>query len=182
MRKACLHRALASQLRPMRIVAVQSFVPLGLSPQQDLGSSGYETELRFRCRHCKGALITLNLQPRHDLIQLAAGFVTPRDDTMTLEVYMNEGSMPPTCLAVGLPRMVKHLQSVHKDLETYARPVNVPTRTDIKDWPAGSLSVVAESSAAFQAFFCRPILDLAFGKEVRAVVSLRSARSSHMPM
>ena len=117
-------------------------------------------------RHCQGALVTLNLQPRHDLIHLALGFVTPRDDTMTLEIYMDEGAMPTTCLAVGLPRTLKHLQSIRKDLETYARPVSVATRTDIRDWPAESLSVVAESTHAFQAFFCRPVLDLAFGKEV----------------
>ena len=95
---------------------------------------------------------------------------------MTLEIYMNESSMPPTCLAVGLPNLVAQLHKARTDLEKYAKRVNVPTRTDTKDWPS-QLSVIAESSSAFQAIFCRPILDLAFGKEVRALHAHRGCRS-----
>jgi hypothetical protein len=100
------------------------------------------------------------------MLQMALNILEPRDDTVTLEVYMHSVNMPPFCLAVGLPRCVKTLQSRHVDLEKIAKPLNVASRTDIKDWPGDFLSVVTDSAAVFQALFCRPMLDLAFGNHV----------------
>jgi hypothetical protein len=79
---------------------------------------------------------------------------------------MHAAHMPLFTLAVGLPRCLKTLQATHTDLRLFGKPLNVASRTDVKDWP-NTLSVITDSAASFQALFCRPMLDLAFGSQVR---------------
>lgn len=79
---------------------------------------------------------------------------------------MHPRCMPPTVLAVGLPKCIKHLIEEHDDLAQYAQAMQVDRR-EVKKWPMQPLSVFAESEAAFYAIFCRQIMDLAFSSSVR---------------
>jgi hypothetical protein len=118
-------------------------------------------------RYCNGLLATMNLRSRHDLLYLGFYLVEPRDDTITLEVYMNDRSMPPTVLAVGMPKSVKQLLTIHKDLSKYAMPLEVD-KSEVKDWPAQHLAVYAESPAVFYALFCKQMMELAFNSQARS--------------
>lgn len=60
-------------------------------------------------RYCWGFLATLDLRRRQDLFSLALHLVHPHDDTIDIEVYMNEGSLPPMVLAIATPRLAKDM-------------------------------------------------------------------------
>lgn len=83
-----------------------------------------------------------------------------------MEVYMNEADMLPTVLAVAPPAPLQTLLQANRDLQNYAKTLNVDRGT-IKDWPSKRLSVRAESKTVFHAVFGRQVMDLAFGDKVR---------------
>jgi Protein of unknown function (DUF1682) len=118
------------------------------------------------CRHCSGLMATLNLAARHDLMYSMYNLVDTKDDTVTVEVYMNPKTMPQTVLAVGLPNIVQHLSSSYSDLLKYAKLLK-PESAGVKEWPV-ALVAVAESPAVFAGLFNKQIMDLAFSPQARA--------------
>jgi len=79
-------------------------------------------------RFCKGMLAALDLKRRQDLLSYLIQPVMPKDDTLTVEVFMNESTMPPVVFAVGNPRDTKELFKTRADLQSYAKLVNLRDR------------------------------------------------------
>ncbi|CAD7701327.1 unnamed protein product [Ostreobium quekettii] len=112
-------------------------------------------------RHCDGFLATLDLRAREDLLSMASYLLLRRDDHLNVEVYMSEGCMPPTVLAVGAPKVVRELARDCEDLRTYAKAVGV---RQVADWATDRWAVVAESSEVFYDLIGERFVELVFGE------------------
>jgi hypothetical protein len=53
------------------------------------------------------------------LLLLLRSLVSPSDDVLEVEVFMNEAAMPPTVLVMGLPRLVKALTREDGDIAKF---------------------------------------------------------------
>ena len=108
----------------------------------------------------------MNIKARQDLIYTAWELYEPATSTITIEVYMQDGHMPPTVLAVGQPHLIKQIAETFPDLKKFARSIDV-AKAGVREWPGQHLAAVAESPAVFAGLFTKPIMDLAFSTQVR---------------
>ena len=99
-------------------------------------------------RYCQGMLATLNLKPRQDLLMRLWGLVSPSEDTLEVEVCMNEGCVPPIVLVIGTPRAARTLLKEQRDVELYAKKISIG-KNEAPWWPADKLQVLAEHSSIF---------------------------------
>eukprot|EP00873_Tetraselmis_striata_P023663 jgi/Tetstr1/443927/TSEL_031879.t1 len=79
-------------------------------------------------RYCQGMLASLDLCRRQDLLSLMVYTVFPKDDTLEVEVYMNDAAMPPLVLALGHTREARSLFRSRKDVAEYTKLVNIRDR------------------------------------------------------
>lgn len=99
-------------------------------------------------RFCQGMMCTLNLKARQDLLTQLVSLVDPKEDTLQVEVYMNESAMPMSVLAVAVPKAMRALVAEQTDISTYSKPVNV-VETTLGGWPKEKVHVRAEHSTLF---------------------------------
>lgn len=78
-------------------------------------------------RSCSGVLVRINLRSRHDLFMLIWNFFTPSEDTVTIEVSMDDDDMEPMVFAVTRKRDVKKLQQDVPHLQDYAGLTRAPS-------------------------------------------------------
>lgn len=62
-------------------------------------------------RLCRSCLVTLQLRKRHDVFWSLYDLVSPSDDTITLDVVLEDGSMDPFVMAVTRKRDYRALLS-----------------------------------------------------------------------
>eukprot|EP00193_Tetraselmis_chui_P013432 CAMPEP_0177787980 /NCGR_PEP_ID=MMETSP0491_2-20121128/21835_1 /TAXON_ID=63592 /ORGANISM="Tetraselmis chuii, Strain PLY429" /LENGTH=457 /DNA_ID=CAMNT_0019309473 /DNA_START=276 /DNA_END=1649 /DNA_ORIENTATION=- len=79
-------------------------------------------------RYCQGMLASLDLKRRQDLLSYLLHAVFPKDDTLEVEVYMNEACMPPLVMALGHTRQAREAFRGRKDVSQYAKLVSLRDR------------------------------------------------------
>lgn len=129
-------------------------------------------------RHCEGVLATLNLGARDNLLNLIWSLLSPSDDTMDVEVYMNETSMPQIVLAVGTPKASRQLLSNCNDVKKFTRRLNINSEAT-RGWPNARLCVMAEHSSIFTDLFSDPRVLSVFTTQQHAL-ALRHFRYVHV--
>lgn len=129
-------------------------------------------------RYCQGLLATLNLRARQDILSLIYYLVDPREDTIDVEVYMNESSMPTTVLAVAVPKAARALLKNFKDVVTFTKQITV-AKDRLPTWPAEKLTVLAEHSSVFYDLFSDSKLQQLFASEGPYKQSFKYFRSMH---
>lgn len=107
-------------------------VGLSLSNRHVDDASGLMTETPSRLslfasgrRFCHGALFTIELKRRQDVIQqlLAMLDLAPSRDVLTIEIPMDDANMEPFVFAVTRKRYASKLKTNHKDLENLSAQV-----------------------------------------------------------
>jgi hypothetical protein len=76
----------------------------------------------------QGMLASLDLKRRQDLLSYLLHAVFPKDDTLEVEVYMNEACMPPLVMALGHTRQAREAFRGRKDVSQYAKLVSLRDR------------------------------------------------------
>ncbi|CAM9280298.1 unnamed protein product, partial [Choristocarpus tenellus] len=72
---------------------------------------------------CDGVLVRIDLIERQDLVMLVWGLLTPAQDTVTLEVALDDGDIEPMVFAVTRKRNVKKVLSEIPHLKDFAGAV-----------------------------------------------------------
>jgi hypothetical protein len=103
-------------------------------------------------RHAAGLLAEIRLIPRQDAFSLLSAVLFPVEDTLQVDVFMNEESMPPIVLAVATPKAGRALQRDTKDIIDYTHRISVSNK-DFPLWPVDKLWVLGEHSSIFQDIF-----------------------------
>mmetsp|Transcript_12122 Transcript_12122/g.34110 ORF Transcript_12122/g.34110 Transcript_12122/m.34110 type:complete len:451 (+) Transcript_12122:188-1540(+) len=111
-------------------VLERNFSLLGQVEGQILTKEGHSTFKFYASgrRFCRGMLATLELRSRQDLLSYLLYLIMPKDDTLDVEVFMNDSTMPPIVFAIGDPLAVKKLQKERADLSTYTKLVYLRDR------------------------------------------------------
>jgi len=102
-------------------------------------------------RHCQGLLAEVQLMPRQDLLSMLWCVIFPSEDTITIDVFMHEASMPPLVVVVATPKVAKALQRDAADVQRFTKKINAS-----KDMPAfadDKLWVLAEHSGIVHDLF-----------------------------
>lgn len=58
-------------------------------------------------RHCKSLQAIIKLRERQDIFNSVLGLVFPSEDKVEIDVYMKEGSMPQTVIAVATKKIMR---------------------------------------------------------------------------
>ncbi|KAF6253742.1 hypothetical protein COO60DRAFT_1545215, partial [Scenedesmus sp. NREL 46B-D3] len=115
-----------------------------------------ESSTTYKCyasgrRYCTGAMVTLHLKPRQDLFSQLWHLLSPREDTLTFDVFLGEGGMPQSVLLLGQPKAVKALLRDDKvlgqeqRLGDFAKLVQVAKDRVPGGWSNDKLAVAAEA-------------------------------------
>lgn len=115
-------------------------------------------------RHCSGMLITLDLKSRQDLLLSLWRMLSPQEDLVQVDVFMNEPSMPQMVLAVASTRIIRQMAKETADILRFCSPVSV-SKDRMPNWPSDSLGVMAESSSLFYDIFSEPKVQHLFAKD-----------------
>eukprot|EP01024_Parvocaulis_polyphysoides_P026326 TRINITY_DN24013_c0_g1_i5.p1 TRINITY_DN24013_c0_g1~~TRINITY_DN24013_c0_g1_i5.p1 ORF type:complete len:444 (-),score=81.95 TRINITY_DN24013_c0_g1_i5:504-1805(-) len=113
-------------------------------------------------RYCQGLLATLELQPRQDVLSLLIALAYPKDDNVEIQVFMNEASMPPMVIAVGIPKAIKQLLENKEDLSEFARKID-PPKDQLPGWPSDKLVVLTDSTQVFCDIMNETVMNQVFG-------------------
>lgn len=97
-------------------------------------------------RYCQGVLITLFLRSRQDLLSMVFHLISPRPETLEVDVFMNDMDMGPMVCLLTSPKLAKSLVRENRDLDIYAREIGVK---QIPNWPTEKVSVWTESPDFF---------------------------------
>lgn len=106
-------------------------------------------------RHVAGLLATLNLCARQDLLSVLWDILSPSEDTVTLEAYVTEASMPPLVLAVGTPKLMRRMAADQPDIAKYTKKIQAP-KDAAPSWPNDKLHIYTEHSHIFTELFSEP--------------------------
>lgn len=118
-------------------------------------------------RFCEGMLATLDLRARQDLLSMLLSLVSPREDKLEIEVYMQPLTMPTTVLACATQKLIRTLVKDNDDLKTYTKQIPVK---QIGDWPGNKLAVHTESAEVFYDLFTPEIRALFTGTEFETTI------------
>mmetsp|Transcript_21450 Transcript_21450/g.29811 ORF Transcript_21450/g.29811 Transcript_21450/m.29811 type:complete len:475 (+) Transcript_21450:80-1504(+) len=106
--------------------------------------SAYEFKLYASGRHyCKFMTATLSLKKRHDLYSYLWNLIFPAEDTVSIDVAMNDESMEPLVFAVARTKKAKAMMKDCSDLGKLATVLEAPDRR--KQWVSPKFSVMGES-------------------------------------
>jgi hypothetical protein len=108
-------------------------------------------------RGCQGALVTLRLAPRHDLLAGLTGASAP--DAVDIEIALAEDAMASLVLYVAAPAALRSTGQP-ADVRLLAR--RLEAGRDLAGWP-GALAVFAEHAPTFQELMAPQLMDAAFG-------------------
>lgn len=142
----------------------KQFTRLGKGPNKLLvsnGSSIFKLHANGH-RHLEGAVITMTLLRRHEMISYLMQLVTGQEEVVCLELYVKDASMPPMVLAVATPSTYKELVKNNEDLKELATRLEVKEER-IKDWPSKDLVVFAEHHSYFYDMMTKPMMAQIFG-------------------
>lgn len=114
-------------------------------------------------RFCDGVLVTMDLKFRHDLLSVLWYLVVPRQDEITVEVYMSEEAMDPFVLAVTRRRGAKAYLKDNRDLKDLAQVLDFSAR---RHWPADELAVISDSREAANEILSDAVIEQVFGEKV----------------
>ncbi|MEW5299310.1 MAG: hypothetical protein WDW38_003397 [Sanguina aurantia] len=137
--------------RNFAVVAAGSLAVHGLVKESQNQFKLYASGRRF----CQGMMCTLNLQARQDLATQLVSLVDPKEDTLQVEVYMNESAMPMSVLAVAVPKAMRALVAAQTDVSSYSKALNVAEST-LGGWPKERALVRAEHSTLFYELMSDP--------------------------
>lgn len=118
-------------------------------------------------RFCDGMLATLDLRARQDFLSMLLYLVSPREDKLEIEVYMQPLGMPSTVLACATQKLIRTLVKDNNDLKTYTKQIPVK---QISDWPGNKLAVHTESAEVFYDLFTPEIRALFTGAELETTI------------
>jgi len=142
----------------------KQFTRLGKGPNKLLvsnGSSIFKLHANGH-RHLEGAVVTMTLLRRHELVSHLMQMVMGQEEVVCLELYVKEGSMPPMVLAIATPSTYKELVKNNEDLAELATRLEVK-EDKIKDWPSKDLVVFSEHPSYLYDMMTKPMLAQIFG-------------------
>ncbi|WIA36394.1 hypothetical protein OEZ86_007707 [Tetradesmus obliquus] len=142
---------------PDNVLARNFAVHGSMSSDSDKELWWKESNTSYKCyasgrRYCTGAMITLNLKPRQDMLFELWHMLVPQQDTLTFDVFLGEGGMPlQSVLALGQPKAVRALLRDEgvlgqgRRLGDFAKPMQVARERVPGGWPNDKLAVAAEA-------------------------------------
>lgn len=142
----------------------KQFTRLGKGPNKLLvsnGSSIFKLHANGH-RHLEGAVVTMTLLRRHEMISYLMQVLAGQEEVVCLELYVKEATMPPMVLAIATPTTYKELVKNNDDLTQLASRLEVKEEK-VKDWPSKDLVVFSEHPSYFCDMMTKPMLAQVFG-------------------
>jgi len=144
-------------------------------------------------RYCQGALFTLRMASRQDLLSNFTSFFGRNSkDTLEIEVNMNESAMPSTVLFIGNHSAAKTVAKENIDISEMAKKME-PSRDRLPTWPGLSnngenndvvaqpapLIVHAEHPSVFYDVMSPTVVDVLFGGTSNSIASSQGDMSRY---